>query len=111
MKMGSSEECDLQIFLPSLLPVHIVVDFMESRVTAVGNDVHCNTIPVLPGNGITLNNDSTVRILRVFVIFLIMDALDEANIYDIKIEMAPPRLKEYSPALKIAHRVDSLETV
>lgn len=108
VKVGSNEECDLQIFLPSLLPVHIVVDFEEHKITAIGNDVHCDTIPIAPGSSSAFSNDSVIRIHGIFMIFLELNTIEESNSYDLKIEQAASRFKEYSPVLKISHRVDSL---
>lgn len=108
VKIGSSEECDLQIFLPSLLPIHIVVDFEQQKITAVGNDVHCDTVPVLQGTSVSFSNDSVVRVHSIFMIFLVVESLQKVAAYDAKITSAASRFKEYSPVLKITHNADTL---
>ncbi|ELA41515.1 uncharacterized protein VICG_01499 [Vittaforma corneae ATCC 50505] len=108
VKIGSSEECDLQIFLPSLLPIHIVVDFEKHKITAVGNNVHCDTVPVLQGTSVSFNNDSVVRVHSIFMVFLVVESLQKIDAYDAKITSVASRFKEYSPVLKITHNTDTL---
>lgn len=114
IKIGSCKECDFQIFLPSLLTVHIVVDFMTRQITAVGNDVHCDTIHIAKGSSAEFTNDSIVRVHSIFMILLAIDNVDDASlealeIYDEKIAAAASRFKEYSPVLQISPNTSTFE--
>ncbi|KAM0680599.1 hypothetical protein GINT2_001287 [Glugoides intestinalis] len=113
LKIGSFKECDFQIFLPSLLPVHIIVDFVTRQITAVGNDVHCDTIQISKGSTAAFTNDSVIRVHSIFMILLVIDNIDvlpeTLDIYDEKIASAASRFKEYSPVLQISPNTSTFE--
>lgn len=108
VKIGSGSGCDLQIMLPSLRQVHITADFEDRKITAVGNNVHCDNVPLAPGTSTTFSNNSIIRIHSIFMMFFVVDNLEELSPYDEGIVQEASRFKEYSPVLRIEHNVDTL---
>lgn len=110
VKIGSSEDCDLQIYLPSLLPIHIVVNFEDRKIAAMGNDVYCDTVPIIQGTTLQFSNDSIVRIHNIFMMFLSLESVENVEKYDDRILAASSRFKEYAPILKIAHKDSTMSS-
>lgn len=103
IKIGSGDSVDLQIFLPSLQAEHIVVDLDEQKVTAIGNDVHCNTAPLSPGSSSHFNNDSVIRIHNIFMGFYKPNDTFSSSACDKKLILAASQYKEFSPVFRIVH--------
>lgn len=103
VKIGSGDSADLQIFLPSLQTEHIIVNLDEQKVMAVGNDVHCDAVPLPPGSSQHFNNDSVIRIHSIFMGFYKPGGAFNSSAYDKNLISAASRYREFSPIFKIVH--------
>lgn len=113
ISVGSDDTCDLILSLPSIAPIHLIVNYLEKKVKAIGNDVHCDTITLLPDNTMNFTNKSLLSIHNIFMMFLFVeeneDSLKEMEECDVKLRIAASKYTHYSPYLKIAHSNDHKE--
>lgn len=103
--VGSDSSCELIVSLPSIAPVHLIVNFFEKKIKAVGNDVRVDYTAISSDNFASFNNNSLISIHNIFFMFLSIDErsdiLAEAKEAENKLVSACSKYAQYSPYLKI----------
>ena len=110
--IGSDSSCELILSLPSISAVHLIVDFQEKKLKAIGNDVRCDYISVAPESTISFTNKSLISIHNIFFMFLSIadnnDIMAEVKESEQKLLNASSKYTYYSPYLRITPSNESM---